>query len=82
MDAAVAGMATAAPGNGQILPAPAAIAEALAATGPDTDMAAAAAEPRDNLVDASEPASPGERWASFSCVEASCHKSHHKSGQT
>ena len=55
-----AGVATAAPGNGQILPAPAAIADAMAATG-DADMAAAAAEPRDGLVDASEPTSPGDR---------------------
>lgn len=54
------GLATVAPGNGQILPAPAAIAEAIAGTG-DADMAAAAAEPRDGLVDASEPASPGDR---------------------
>lgn len=54
------GLAAIAPGNGQILPAPAAIAEAIAGTG-DADMAAAAAEPRDGLVDASEPASPGDR---------------------
>ncbi|KAK9833876.1 hypothetical protein WJX74_008569 [Apatococcus lobatus] len=54
------GLTTAAPGNGHILPAPAAIAEALAAGG-DADMASAAAEPRDGLVDASEPASPGDR---------------------
>ena len=56
-----ADLATAAPGNGALLPAPAGIAEALVPAG-DADMAAAAAEPVDGLVDASEPANPSDRY--------------------